>query len=132
MLAFWLKSVYQRRKDLLVDGTFDRMELFRKEIMAHISLYSRECEKSASARMAELFNLFSNELVSIDSKHIRLPHFTRVDVKAMADSSSIIMASFRGNSWAAQVYDRAVNENDIITYIKNIKLIQAMNINRRK
>ena len=121
MLSFWLKSVYQRRKDLLVDGTFDRMELFRKEIMAHISFYSRECEKSASARMAELFNLFSNELVSIDSKHIRLPHFTKVDVKTMADSNSIIMASFRGNSWAAQVYDRAVNENDIITYIKNIK-----------
>ena len=122
MLSFWLRSVYQRRKELLIDGTFDRMELFRKEVRTHISLYSRECEKSATNKITALFNLFSNELVCIDSKHIRLPHFTRVDVRTMPDSSSIIMASFRGNSWAAEVYERAVNENDIINYIKNIKV----------
>ena len=39
-----------------------------------------------------------------------------------ATVSSVIMASFRGNSWVAQVYEKAVNENDIINYIKNIKL----------
>ncbi len=122
MLSFWLKSVYQRRKELLIDGTFDRMGLFRKDILAYIALYSRECEKSATERISELFNLFSNELVSIDSKHIRLPHFTKVDIKSLPDSGSIITASFRGNSWAIQVYERAVNENDIINYIKNIKL----------
>lgn len=122
MLSFWLRSVYQRRKDLLIDGTFDKMELFRKDIMSYIAAYSRECEKNAADRISELFNLFSNELVSVDSKHIRLPHFTKVDIKVLPDSSSVIMASFRGNSWAIQVCERVVNENDIINYIKNVKL----------
>ena len=121
MLSFWLKSVYQRRKELLVDGTFDRMGLFRKDITAYIASYDRECSKSASQRISELFNLFANELISIDSKHMRLPHFTKVDIRAQQDSSSMIAASFRGNYWIAQVYERPVNENDIINYIKNVK-----------
>ena len=121
MLAFWLKSVYQRRKDILIDGAFDRMELFRSDVMAYIAAYERECSKTATARVAELFNLFSNELVSIDSRHIRLPHFTKVDIRTMQNSASIITATFRGNSWIAQVYERPVNENDIVNYIKNIK-----------
>jgi AAA+ ATPase superfamily predicted ATPase len=121
IFSFWLRSVYQRRKELLVDGTFDRMGLFRKDVMAYIDAYSRDCSKSAAQRMSELFNLFANELVSIDSKHMRLPHFTKVDIKAQQDSSSMITASFRGNSWIAQVYERPVSENDIINYIKNVK-----------
>ena len=121
MLAFWLKAVYQRRKALLVDGTFDRMELFRKDITRYIAGYLRECEKTAAQRISELFDLFANELVSIDSKQIRLPHFTKVDLKALPDSSSTIAASFRGNYWFVQVYERPINENDIINFIKNVK-----------
>ncbi|MDD5428799.1 MAG: ATP-binding protein [Candidatus Omnitrophica bacterium] len=123
MFSFWLKSVYQRRKDLLVDGTFDKMEFFRKDILASISAYEKECAKPAPQRIAELFNLFSNELVSIDSKHIRLPHFTKVEIKASNDPIPMIMASFRGNSWAARIYERAVNENDVIVYIKDLKML---------
>lgn len=121
MLAFWLKSVYQRRKEMLVDGTFDRMEFFRKDILAYIAAYERECAKPSAQRIAELFNLFSNELVSIDSKQMRVPHFTKVEVKLVKDSSPMISASFRGNSWVARVYERPINENDVITYIKDVK-----------
>ena len=125
MLAFWLKAVYQRRKELLVDGTFDRMELFRTDITAYISRYTRECAKPPAQRAMELFNLFANELVSIDSKHIRLPHFTKVDIKAAQNLPSIITASFRGNFWIAQVYERPVNENDIINYLKDVKALDC-------
>jgi hypothetical protein len=121
MLAFWAKSVYQRRKDLLIDGTFDKMELFRRDIIAHISGYERDCDKPATQRVAELFNLFANELVSIDAKNIRMPHFTKVDIKNPQDNNPMIAASFRGNYWLAQVYERPVNENDIVNYIKTAK-----------
>ena len=105
----------------MVDGTFDREEFFRKDITAYIAGYARECERPATERIAELFNVFANELVSINSKYIRLPHFTKVDIKVTQDSSSMIAASFRGNFWIAQVYERSVNENDIVNYIKNVK-----------
>jgi len=122
MLAFWLRAVYQRRKDLLVDGTFDRMELFRKDIGAMISGFIREGEKGASQRVSELFNLFNNELVSIESRNMRLPHFTKVELRPVDGANSLVAASFRGNFWIAQAYTKAVNENDIIGYLKNVKL----------
>jgi AAA+ ATPase superfamily predicted ATPase len=121
MLAFWLKYVYQRRKGLLVDGTFDKMDIFRRDIISYIAVYARECAKPATQRIGELFNLFAGELVSIDSRQIRLPHFTKVDALTMSDSTVLIAASFRENTWAAQVYERAVNETDIVNYIKNVK-----------
>ncbi|MDP3804896.1 MAG: ATP-binding protein [Candidatus Omnitrophota bacterium] len=123
MLTFWLKHVYQRRRQLLVDGTFDKTELFGREIMSYISAFEEDCEKSSSARLAELFNAFSNELVSIESKNIRLPHFTKVEIKSAADSREIIAASFRGNFWIAQAFECYLKENDVISYIKNTKVI---------
>lgn len=125
MLGFWLKFVYQRRKQILVDGTFDKMRLFSEDIRSYISNTSLEFDKDAAVRIAELFDLFSNELVQIDSKQIRLPHFTRVEVKAFQDSKSFVSASFRGNFWIAQPYKYTVGENDIIDYIRNIKTLKC-------
>ncbi|MFH0764260.1 MAG: ATP-binding protein [Candidatus Omnitrophota bacterium] len=122
MLAFWLKHVYERRRQLLVDGTFDRLALFSREIRSYISAFEEESrEKTPSARLAELFNAFSNELVSIESKNIRLPHFTKVEVKNTADSKEILAASFRGNFWIVQAFESYAAESDVIGYIKNTK-----------
>jgi len=123
MLAFWLKHVYQRRRQLLVDGTFDRLTLFSREITAYIAAFEEVCEKTPSARLAELFNAFSNELVSIESKNIRLPHFTKVEVKNTADSKEVLAASFRGNFWITQAFESYATESDVINYIKNTKVI---------
>jgi len=94
MLTFWLKDVYQRRRQLLVDGTFDKMKLFSQEITSYISAFEEVCEMTSSARLAELLNAFSNELVSIESKNIRLPHFTKVEIRNTTDSRQLIAASF--------------------------------------
>ena len=78
-------------------------------------------EKDATARIAQLFNAFSSELVQIDARHIKLPHFTKVEVKETTGQKKFIAATFRGNSWLVQAYDEPVKENDIIEYIRNIK-----------
>ena len=121
LVKFWLKFVYQRRKDLLIDGVFDRLSLFSDDIRSHINAYLQESERSSISRIAELFNLFSNELVEVESKNMRLPHFTKVEVKNSGDSRPFITASFRGNFWIIQPYESDLNENDVINYIKYVK-----------
>jgi len=121
MLEFWLKFVYQRKKELLVDGVIDKMKLFGDEIRAYISNFLKDLDKDAISHLAELFNSFSNELVQMDSKNIRLPHFTKVEIRAFQDSKPYIACSFRGNSWIIQPYEYDVAENDIINYIRNVK-----------
>jgi hypothetical protein len=121
MLDFWLKNVYERKKRLLVDGAIDKRSLFRGEMRTYVGGFEREFALSTAERLAGLFNLFSNELVSLDMKNSRMPHFTKVEVRPFIDSQEFIAASFRGNFWIAQAYERNVNENDIVAFIRNIK-----------
>ncbi len=123
MLVFWLKYVYERRRSLLVDGIFDKTELFREDVRSYIANFVRETGCHHLARLTELFNLFSNELIEIESKHIRLPHFTKVEAKVFQESRSFIACSCRGNLWIVQPYEYKVGENDIINYIRDVKAL---------
>ncbi len=125
MLAFWLKNVYDRRRKILIDGAFDRGLLFRNDMRSHMASFAAESLKTSTERVSELFNAFSNELVQIDSKQLRLPHFTRVDIKHFADSSDFVSASFRGSYWIAKVYEKPVSENDVVAYVKNVKSLDV-------
>lgn len=123
MLGFWLKHVYQVRKTMLVDGAFNKSALFEDDMRSYIALFAAELDKGAAARLAELFNQFSNELVQIESKHMRLPHFTKVEARVFPDGRQFIAASFRNNFWIAAPYDALVCENDIVNYIRNAKAL---------
>ncbi len=125
MLEFWLKHVYQRRKTLLIDGAFSKAALFAGDVNAYVSSFIEELNKPAAPRIAELLNSFSNELVAVDNRQMKLPHFTKVEVRQSPDSRPFIAASFRGNFWIAQVYETVVTENDIIAYIRNIKTLDS-------
>lgn len=123
VLEFWLKFVYQKRKELLVDGLLNRLELFRSEISSYIADFVAKSEVETVVRLAELFGSFSNELVEIDSKNLRLPHFTKVEmVESIGpEPRRLVAASLRGNTWLAQAYENCVTENDIIDYIRFVK-----------
>jgi hypothetical protein len=123
MLEFWLKNVYQRRKDILVDGTFNRAGLYKEDLRSYIASFEKEFAPSVSSRIAELFGMFSNELVQVEAKKMRLPRFTKVEVRAFDNSQEFIAASFRGNFWIVQAYERPVNENEIIAFMRNVKAL---------
>lgn len=130
MLEFWLKNVYQRKKEMLVDGVLNKETLFKNDIRSHIASFCRESAKDVIVRVSELVNLFSNELVQIESKHMRLPHFTKVEVKKLSEQKPFLVASFRGKSWVVQPYDNEVCENDITSYIRNIKSLEGTVANK--
>lgn len=126
MLGFWLKFIYQSRREMLVDGILDKTAIFGEEVKSYLSNFMLELDKDTVSKLAELFNLFSNELVQIESKYIRLPHFTKVEVKYAADSKTpFIVASFRGKSWVVQAYEYVVSESDIADYIRNVKMLDS-------
>jgi DNA-binding MarR family transcriptional regulator len=121
MLAFWIKNVFDRRRKILIDGVIDKNGIFLNDIRAHIKAFIGESLKSADERALDLFGAFSNDLVQIDGKQVRLPHFTRVEIKRSADLSQFVSASFRGSYWLVRTYKKPVSENDVIAYIKNVK-----------
>ncbi len=125
ILEFWLSHVYQRRKEMLIDGPIDKDSIFMEDINRFISDYVLESRRDVSERIVELFNRFSNDLVQIGSKNIKLPHFTRVERRTIEESQPIVTASFNRNVWAAEAFDKDVNENDIVDYIRKLKSLDS-------
>jgi len=130
MLEFWLKNVYQRKKEILVDGAVNKGLLFSADIKSHIMSFTEESSKNVIVRIAELINLFSNELVQIESKQMRLPHFTKIETKSLSDQKPFIVASSRGKSWVIEPHEKEVCENDITAYIRNIKSLEGTVANK--
>lgn len=124
LMGFWLKNVYDRRRKILIDGAIDKKEIFLNDIRSIIGSFLEGSARSASDRVLDLFNAFSNELIYIEGKQHRLPHFTRVESKKFADQSGFLSASFRGSHWITKVYEEPVSENEIISFIKNIKSLE--------
>ena len=125
VLEFWLRFVYQKRKALVVDGPAARMKLFSQELRSYIEDFSGKSEGGAIPMIAELFNHFSNELIQMDGKMMKLPRFTKVEIKSFANATPFIAASFRGKSGIVQPFEHHVSENDIIDYVRNVKAMDC-------
>lgn len=121
LLNYWLGRVYQKRKNLLVDGIFNRAELFTAQVKGYMNDFIAESGKDMVQRLSELLNSFSNELFQIESKQLRLPHFTKIESGQLSEQRQYIAATFRGSTWLIQHYLEAVGENEIVEYIRNIK-----------
>jgi len=121
MLEFWLKNVNRMRRSILVDGAFDKASLFAADIASHMEAFWSESRKEISARLAELFDMFDNDLVKVENRNIRLPHFSRVELRKGAGSESFVHASFRNNYWVIQPYEKIADESDIVKFIRNVK-----------
>lgn len=121
MLEFWLRHVYQKRRDLLVDDVATRSRLFESELKAYIESALNEYRQGVASQIADLFGRFSNELIQIDAKQMKLPHFTKVEVVASSSSKPFVAASFRGKTWVVQPCEAYVGENDIVDYMRAAK-----------
>ncbi len=130
MLEFWLKFVYQRRRELLVDSVFDRTNLFRDDVRSYMMNFKLDLEKGPASKIFELFNKFSNELVAINSKMVRLPHFTKVEIRVFPDGKQFISASLRGNLWVVLPHETCISENDIIECVRNLKTLDRKIVNK--
>ncbi|MBN1526689.1 MAG: hypothetical protein JW919_03790 [Candidatus Omnitrophica bacterium] len=123
MLEFWLRHVYQKRRDLLIDDAVTRSRLFESELRAYMEDALKEYRQGVTPRIADLFGSFSNELMQIDARQMRLPHFTRVEVRALNGSKPCVVASFRGKTWVVQPYETYVGEGDIVEYMRSVKAL---------
>ncbi|MBI4974443.1 MAG: hypothetical protein HZC19_01300 [Candidatus Omnitrophica bacterium] len=56
MLEFWLRFVYQRRREILVNGVLDKMKLFDEEVSSYLSGFIREANRDTISKLVELLN----------------------------------------------------------------------------
>ena len=80
VLRFWLNRVYHKRRTTLVDNIADRAKHFRADVQKIIDRTANDCRLDISERIRELLGSFNNEIVEINSKRRRLPHFDKTEI----------------------------------------------------
>lgn len=130
MLEFWLKNVNMIRKSILVDGAFDKAGIFAADIASCMEAFRSENCKEVSARIAGLFDSFDNDLIKVEERNIRLPHFSKVEIRKGSGPETFVHASFRNNYWVVQPYIDVADENDIINFIRNVKKLDQKITNK--
>jgi Mn-dependent DtxR family transcriptional regulator len=124
MLSFWLKHVYVRRQQMLVNYIVDKTRVYRDDIHAYVSDFLQESKKSILERVYELFHLFSNDLVEIGDRKLLLPQCDKVEIKTFDDITPYVVASSKKAQWICQIFHTTLGDLQISEFVKNLKSLE--------
>ena len=115
VFGFWLKTIYTHKANSFNISTQSLKEIFRKEIEAHFNLFLYAQNKAVSERVLELFNQFSNELVSVHKKRVRLNRFKEVKLINLGGKQMKkgILARTASSIWITGLKEDKASEEDI-------------------
>ncbi len=124
LFSFWLRQVYYRREFDFV-GRYDlAVEAFRKEVSLLIRRRVEEEKKELTKRVEELFRRFQNDVIEVESKRIKFPHFTEVLFKPSNGRVFPVEAKAPGTRWVCQVAYGKVTEEDVRFFIQDIQKLR--------
>ncbi|MGE5307613.1 MAG: ATP-binding protein [Deltaproteobacteria bacterium] len=78
LFGFWLRCVYQEKRNSLSHDLTNQRALFRNRIGSMQQEFVLQAGKPFAVRMAELFRLFSDERVQLERKSMRLDRFREI------------------------------------------------------
>ncbi|HNV86304.1 MAG TPA: ATP-binding protein [Candidatus Omnitrophota bacterium] len=130
LFSFWLRQVYQRKEwNFLLDLELPRTA-FREEVFALIRKRGEEEKKELLKRMEELFRKFRNDVIEIDTKKLKCPHFTEVFFKPSNGRVFPVEAKSGSSRWICQVAYKKVIEEDVRLFTQDIGRLKS-NVQKR-
>lgn len=130
VFEFWLRNVHQNKEYLLDLGYEPKISKFNLEIKECLNKYAEAAKQDYIQRLSELFVSFDGELIEIDKRSFRFPHFNTVDVKHTETSGvSYLILSNTQHLWAFLIALTPVKESDITDFLSYCK--QKTDIKRK-
>ena len=121
VLEFWLKSVYKRRKTSFIPAILGKSEEFRQDAREMILRFMNESKKNILERVKELFTSFKNDIVEMDKKKYKLPHFAEVESRIVRGLELPIVARWGNKYWISQIEEKKVKESDVAEFAQKCK-----------
>lgn len=121
ILKFWLKSVYKRRKMSFIPAILGESEEFRQDAREMVLRFMNESKRSILERVKELFTSFKNDIVEMNKKKYKLPHFAEVESRIVRDVELPIVARWGSKYWISQIEEKKVKENDVADFVQKCK-----------
>lgn len=113
MFSFWLKSIYEPRIKRLEAG--NRYKVFYNDLCSLIENYISTSKQNITDRITELFNLFTDGIIQVEAKSLKLSHFREIKPFEF-DSGKGIVARAAGVLWLTAVKEGNIKEEDIVKF----------------
>jgi predicted transcriptional regulator len=124
MFGFWFKYVYQKKRSAIISYLPDRIRIFGKEMGYLIDNFIAQEKQEMLTRVADLFNLFNNEAVSIAGKECKLSSFSSIDIKYFDNGVPYILAKAHKKFWLIQASLKELKDIDIIEFAENCRALK--------
>lgn len=99
VFAFWLKYVYQDKLNSLTFDSKNQKAVFRRHIENSVGEFLKNYERPLAEKITELLHQFSDDILQIDKKRIRLDQFR--EVKPLEFSNKNLREGLIGRSSAS-------------------------------
>ncbi|MCK4858967.1 MAG: hypothetical protein KAS87_00215 [Candidatus Omnitrophica bacterium] len=129
LLKFWLNNSYRlKREDLSFGLEYAKKEFLERTEKAFLD-FSSENKRDLSERVKDLLDCWRNEILLINNKKHKLPHFVRVQsLQDLSRSSKqnkevYLVAQAKNRSWVGKIEKRKVGPKAISEFIENCKKV---------
>jgi len=123
VLGFWLRFVYQQKLDSLTYDAKNQKALFRDYIQGLITDFLKQEEKPVIDRVTELFRLFGDDIVQIDTKKLRLDHFKEIKPIELSGRSlkDILIGRSNDSVWIMAIKPDMLTEDFVAEFSRECR-----------
>ncbi|MBI1978067.1 MAG: ATP-binding protein [Candidatus Omnitrophica bacterium] len=125
LFRFWLAKVFYREHHLVQRTHSASFAGFCEDVEQTIQESALEDERELSKRIEELFRKFNNDLVLLNSRKLKCPHF--VEVLSKPNNGRVFPVYARNGQvrWLCQVLASLVTEEDVRTFVSDLKRLKG-------
>jgi hypothetical protein len=120
LFRFWLRYCHARKEWGFLQAPSLATAGFREEMRAVMRAYAVQEDKELTKRVEELFRCFSNDVVELEHRKVKCPHFSEVIFKPSNGRVFPVEAKGHSTRWICQVAHTKVSEDDVRLFIQDI------------
>lgn len=127
VFRYWLKFVYQKRRNFLEDRDERQVEEFRREFSRAYEASCANQGRDISHQVVELLSCFENEHLTINGRRYKLPQFKQMAPSRVRLSGGghmdLIRAASEDGEWIIILKPDAIGENEIVRLAEETRKI---------
>ena len=125
MLGFWLKNVYQKKRDSIISYIPDRAKDFREKIKNILNSFIVDSKKDLMEKVERILHLFNNDIIQIGYKKFNLPKLTDIKIEQFNHRVPYIVGYVKEKAWIIYIKDEELKDIDIMEFTEQCKTLKC-------
>lgn len=121
LFRFWLREVFKRRNFLYYFDKKKVAEDLYTTLRETFERITHEEKRDYPAQVERLFKEFRNDVVEVEGKRWRCPHFTEIIRRPPQGRFTSLSAKNAKSRWFCCIIDECVREEDVLSFLEEIK-----------